>query len=755
MQRLSINCFLVRFVTSVALVGLIVGLDSCSQYSSRSMSKGYHNLTAHYNAYFIAKTRMDEVEKLRFKNRKENYNQPLPILIPVDSLEVQPLKSQLDEVIKKASMIAERHQNSKWLDNAYNLIGKVRLYRGDLPSAIEVFKYVNTKGTDDNDKHEALVLLMQAYAENGDYNNALNVAEYLRTQPLTIDNTRSFYLTKAYVHQRKGEYAVAAAILDATFPSLKKGESTARLHLAAGQLYDQINQPAKAVAHYQAVLKNRPIYDQSFYANMYLLQSTDAKQMAQSGATFQRMLNDRKNEDLKDKIYYTMGLLEARRGQYDKAIALYRISIQETTTNTAQIPYTYLEMGKLYFDKKQQYQKAQAYYDSALALLPAQSADYVAITTRKKTLDEFVQHIITIRTEDSLQRLTKLSPEALDKVLSNAIALREKQDKEKAELARKVVEKATGQPTTAGMAMPGATNSNLTPDQRWALYNPVRMSQGRQEFTQRWGNRPLEDNWRRSTKDAALTAASNANTLPVTSPASTSGSTTPTTSDPVGELASSFNNGTPSPKAQRDAMYAQIPFSAEALQRSNQKLEEALYKLGKLYKLQLNQPADAIQTFEELLTRYPNTPQKPEVYYLLHLTNEQLGKTTSWREKLISEFPNTSYARLANRSNRSEQPNSGTESMAIKTYSEIYNLYKSGNHTEALARAESALTAYAGTQIEDKIALLRTMLVGSLRGADPYRQALTEFMRDYPASSLLPYAKELQATADQLTAKRK
>ena len=754
MQCLSINCLSARFVTLIALVGLIVGLDSCSQYSSRPMSKGYHNLTAHYNAYFIAKTRMDEVEKLRFKNRKENYNQPLPILLPVDSLEVQPFKSQLDEVIKKASLIAERHQNSKWLDNAYNLIGKVRLYRGDIPNAIEVFKYVNTKGTDADDKHEALVLLMQAYAENNDFNNALNVAEYLRTQPLNLNNTQAFYLTKAYVHQRKGEYAIAAAILDATIPSLKKGESTARLHLAAGQLYDLVNQPTKAAAHYQSVLKNRPVYDQSFYANMYLLQSTDAKQMAQSGATFQRMLNDRKNEDLKDKIYYTMGLLEARRGQYDKAIALYRKSIQETTTNTAQIPYTYLEMGKLYFDKKQQYAKAQAYYDSALALLPPQSADYTAITTRKKTLDEFVLHMTTIRTEDSLQHLTKLSPEALEKVVSDAIALREKEDKARAELARKVIEKATGQPTTAGMAMPGASNSNLTPDQRWILYNPVKMTQAKQEFSQRWGNRLLEDNWRRSTKDPALATAANTNAPSAALPSSPT-ATAGTTSDPIGELASSFNNGTPSPKAQRDAMYAQIPTSPEALQRSNQKMEEAYYKLGKLYKFQLNQPTDAVQTFETLLTRYPNTQQKPEVYYLLHLTNEQLGKTTSWKDKLLSEFPNTSYARLAARSNRSEQSTSGTESIAVKTYGDIYSLYKSGNHTEALARADVALTNYAGTQVEDKIALLRAMLIGSLKGADPYRQALTEFIRDYPSSQLLPYAKELMTTADQLTAKRK
>ena len=78
---------------------------------------------------------------------------------------MQPVKPQIDDAIKKASLIPERHQNSKWLDDAYILIGRARLIKQDLPNAIEVFKYVNTKGTNENDKHTALVGLMRAYVE--------------------------------------------------------------------------------------------------------------------------------------------------------------------------------------------------------------------------------------------------------------------------------------------------------------------------------------------------------------------------------------------------------------------------------------------------------------------------------------------------------------------------------------------------------------------------------------------------------------
>ncbi|GAB3640866.1 type IX secretion system periplasmic lipoprotein PorW/SprE [Spirosoma arcticum] len=733
------------------LVSLTGGLISCSQYSTRPISKGYHNLTAHYNAYIIARDQIDEAEQILFKTRRENYNQLLPILLPVDSMLAQPVKPQLDDAIKKASLVPERHQNSKWLDNSYNLIGRARLLKQDLPNAIEVFKYVNTKGTDENDKHEALVGLMRAYVEAGDYPNALNVAEYLRTQPLNRANTRDFYLTKAYLHQRKGEFVTAVGILDATFPVLKKGESTARLHLIAGQLYDLIEQPAKAVEQYRQVLKARPTYDQSFYANLYAIQSNgltgDQKRVAQSAATFTSLLNDRKNADLKDKIYFTMGLLEARSGRIDQAIKFYSQSIQAAGANTTQVPHTYQEIGRLYFEKKADYGRAKVYYDSAMTLLPKQSPDYAAAVVRKKTLDEFVQYQTTIRTDDSLLTLARMDPAALDKVLDKVISDREKADKAQAALAQQIVERAMGGNFNA---VAGATNSGLPPNERWVLYNPVALSQGRQEFSVRWGNRPLEDNWRRSSKESSEAVAATNSPL--------NGGSAANGINPNAPLSSSGLGGTPPAgpasvrNAQKEALLSQIPVAKEAQVLANQRIENALYKLGKLYKFQLDKPADAIPTFEQLLTRYPNTLPKPEVYYLLHLSNEQLGKASNWKDKLLTEYPNTSYARLTG---RTATQSTDSEAQAQRVYTDIYELYKASNTTEALARAENALGTFAGTQLEDKLALLRVMMIGRVKGIDAYRLALNEFVRDYPASKLLPRAQEMQAAADQPTANRK
>ncbi|SOD97899.1 type IX secretion system periplasmic lipoprotein PorW/SprE [Spirosoma fluviale] len=749
MSRYSGIQLIFLFTVFASLTG---GLVSCSQYSTKPVSKGYHNLTAHFNAYVIARDQINQAEQILFKTRQENYNQLLPILLPVDSMLAQPLEPQLDDAIKKASIIPERHQNSKWLDNAYILIGRARLIKQDLPNAIEVFKYVNTKGTNENDKHTALVGLMRAYVEASDYTNALNVAEYLRNQPLNKNNTRDFYLTKAYLHERQGEYLTAAGILDATFPVLPNGESTARLHLIAGQLYDLVGQPAKAVEHYKKVLASRPTYDQSFYANLFAIQSNgltgDQKRMAQSTETFEEMLNDRKNADLKDKIYFTMGLLEARSGRIDKAISYYSRSIQAAGSNTNQVPYTYLEIGKLYFEKKADYEHAKVYYDSALALIPQQSAEYAALFNRKKTLDEFVQYQTTIRTDDSLLTLAKMDPAALDNVLEKTISQREKEDKAQAALAQQIIEKATSGNISS---VPGATNSNLPPAERWVLYNPVALSQGRQEFSVQWGNRPLEDNWRRSNKEASEAVAAVNSPLNGASPANSINPDPTVQPATAGGIPVNLAGPNTSRKGQKDAMMATIPFTKEAQTAANQRIENALYRLGKLYKFELNQPANAIPTFEKLLTRYPNTLQKPEVYYLLYLSNEQIGKASPWKEKLLSEYPNTSYARLTG---KLAAQTTDSEAQAQKTYTTIYDLYKANNNAEALARADAAMSGFAGSQLEDKLALLRVILVGKVKPIDDYKQALAEFIRDYPASQLVPYVKDMQTAANSPTAKK-
>ena len=140
---------------------------------------------------------MKEANDILYKNWKENYSQMLPILIPIDSIASQAASQQLGDIIKKSSLIPERHQNSKFVYDAYLLIAKARLLKEDYRNAIETCKYVNTNADDDNQRHAALITLMRAYTEQGEYATGLRVAEVLKQEKKNTAEKDLFIVIKS------------------------------------------------------------------------------------------------------------------------------------------------------------------------------------------------------------------------------------------------------------------------------------------------------------------------------------------------------------------------------------------------------------------------------------------------------------------------------------------------------------------------------------------------------------------------------
>lgn len=734
-------------LTVSVLILLVSTLGGCSQYSSSPGSVAFHNLTAKYNAYYIARFETELAERAMRKAYEDNYNQILPILMPLDSTLGIAVRPQLENAIKKASIVAEKHQNSKWLDDSYTLIGKDRLYLGQYDDGVEALRYVFANGRDEDDKNTALVWLMRAYTQKKDYSNALDVAEYLRQQPLTKETTRDFYLAKAAIHQQQDEYLTTVAILEQAFPLIKKGSDKARLHYVAGQLYDRIGQYALAADHYRDVGKNRPTYDLSFYAGMNSLQNRVLlnPKVDLSDVGFDKMLRDRKNNDLRDRIYYTMGLLAERRGRYPDAIGYLQKSVQMAKANPEQIPYTYLELARINYDRLENYEIAQAYYDSALVMLPQKAEQYKIVSDRKKALDEFVTQLAIVRTEDSLQNLAQMNPAALERKLDVII---ESEEEAKRQLLLKAQEAlaASNRPSASDIGTPFLAGN----ERRWELYDPTMVNQGRVEFRRLWGSRTLEDNWRRANKENASFAASAQNpTL--------NAAVVPEKTDLNLPSETTMAKGSEAWVARREELRKNVPSTEVALASSGKREEDALYRLGKIYRFDLKESGKAVTTFTRLLSDFPKTTYREEIYYLIYLSLEENNKNRPlWKEKLLAEFPNSSYARLLNQvqvagSGPTSAPAVGS---AAKTYDSIYTLYITSNYPEALLQVENALVVYRENALVDKFALLRIFLVGKVYGRDAYLQAINEFIGLYPESTLLPRVQEMLEVTGRASIRR-
>ena len=120
---------------------------------------------------------------------------------------------------------------------------------------------------------------------------------------------------------------------------------------------------------------------------------------------------------------------------------------------------------------------------------------------------------------------------------------------------------------------------------------------------------------------------------------------------------------------------------------------------------------------------------------------ENDGTRSAWKDKLTTEFPNSTYARLLTKSAGSSSDVSGNP---VKAYEKAYQLYADGNYEKALEDVEADLPSFKGSMLEDKFALLRVFLIGKVRGKDAYAQAITEFIRLYPSSIYLPRLVEMQ-----------
>ncbi|MCF0073177.1 tetratricopeptide repeat protein [Dyadobacter sp. CY261] len=722
-----IDRFTSQIRRTLPLLALMVILAACSQYSSRPGAITFHNVAARYNAYFMAEQNMLDAEFEMKKAYKENYNQLLPILLPMDSVLAQAQKAKLQDVIKKASIVAEKHQNSKWIDNSYILLGKSRLYLGEWADGLEALRYVYANGHDETDKNNALIVLMRAYIEHKDYSNALGVAEYLSQQPLSKGSQRDFYLTKAYLHQQNGEYLTAAAILEETFPLLKKSTETARLHFSAAQMYDRLGQYALANKHYKSVNKNKPNYDLGFYSAMNSLQNEVVlnPQRDLSNVGFEKMLRDRKNDDLKDRVYFTMGLLAEHKKQIPEAVSYLQKAAAASKGNMQQKAYTYLQLARIEYESRENFESSKAYYDSALAILPREAPEYRLVADRKRALDNFVTQYTIVSAEDSLQRLAKMNPAALDNKIDAIIEAQEKKRLEEEENARKAQILAQN----ANMQQGGGNPLVNGAERRWELYDPALVNKGKIDFKRAWGNRPLEDDWRRSSRPLRSLAGNNAGATDSTSVAQV-----PTE-----------NTGLKKGTAEWDQIHAllkkNVPLADTAFAASQKKKEDALYNLGKIYRFDLKESNRAIVSFERVLSEYPNTQYKDEIYYLLFLSNEDnTAKKEAWKSRLLGEYPNSTYARLVNKSTDT----GGTSGNATKEYEGMYKLYAEGNYTKALEDIEKNLPSYKGSSMEDKFSLLRVFLIGKVRGKEAYAQAITEFMRLYPTSIYLPRLKEMQ-----------
>lgn len=120
-------------------------LTACVTKKSRDdqskIGQYYHNLTSRFNGWFNANELLVQSIATLEDQHVDNYNEILPLYeyAAVDNADA--VKADLDEAIKKVSVVVTMHKYSDWADDCYLLIGKSLYLKKDYEAAENAFEY--------------------------------------------------------------------------------------------------------------------------------------------------------------------------------------------------------------------------------------------------------------------------------------------------------------------------------------------------------------------------------------------------------------------------------------------------------------------------------------------------------------------------------------------------------------------------------------------------------------------------------------
>jgi TolA-binding protein len=668
---------------------------ACSQQSTRPAAKAFHNINAKYNAIWQADRVYKELVTKSWEERNENYSLPMGIFPPIDSSFGQAHSNEIGNLIRKASLVIDRHQNSKFIDDAYLIIGKGRLIKGDVKNATETFKYINSIDHDEITQASALIYLYQIYIDQKDFESALNVENFIKEVPLNASQKTDFILNKAYYHQVKNEIPIAVALLNEEISHIKSKIQKARLHFVLGQLFQSQGKNNLAQENFNQVKNNKPTYE------LLLNAQIASKKITGQVGDLEKMLKEPKNLDKQSEIYFALGQISYANKDFEKA----REYWSKASNNNPNKGELYLKLGQLFVSPLKRYPEAALYFDSAATFLQASHIEFNSAQKLKKNWATFNQLNNVIIVEDSLQIMGKKSTEELSQLYQKYVLAKAKKSdslQKKTEVKSNTIATYTRRPTS--------------PEQQsFYFYNDMARIQGSQEFNFKWGNRALEDFWNRKNKNATTGTE-----IVSSSIAEVKKSNTPDSNSAVSEDS-------------LQKWLATLPRESLQITNSNKRIEQSLFKLAKFTKLEIEIDELAKANLLNLLNRFPNTEFEAESLYLLYLTSSSEKKL--YREKLAERFPDSYFRQLILKLETGNL-SLNKEEEAQKAYEKAYYLYVARDFDSCYSSCQNIQNKYPNSKLEDKIVFLMALCKGGIKDISEYSMQLKKFIQIYPQSPL-------------------
>ena len=697
---------------------LCIGLWSCKNEKSW-FYKQWHNTLAHYNTFFNAEQKWLETVETTREAYKDDFRKPIELFNYGSLASLQANQSAMDDVVKRTSTMIDRHPKSKWVDDAYHLMGKAYLLKGDANAALDLFDYVSSQYKDPHMQFLNKLWTIRALLLKDKIIEAEAAAQAILTNkelPEKLLPMANFTLGAIYHKQKK--YKQSAELLEKALPHLRDRMDKYRTFFALGQAYQATEEFDKAEQNFAKIPRFNPPYEIAFNAQISRVEilSVRQKNYAKANSILMGMLKDDKNIEYKGQIYFRIAKNELNAGKTQQAIDKFKTSIYYSKSDLAQKTTSYLSIGDIYYNQKQ-YEMAGTYYDSANQSIDEKHPDFDAILAKNEIFGDLLKNLIRIKTNDSLIRMANDKDWRKTKI-KEAIQ-REKLAEQQSKLPQPKA------PTT--ISMPGNPDagglSGMNTNSSFPFYNMMSRNKGEQDFIKIWGKRENKDYWRISSRKQNTIISNNSDT---------------NTKIKENKIDTTLLVNVPQ---EEKRFYSQLPLTQKAQEEKMKETESSLFTTAEIYQNRLKENQQAIYYYKQLLDRFPSSDYTAQTYYeLIKLSRLIFNEADAemYQGLLRQKFPTSIYVKLLDNPNLGKTENTDR----LKGSKEIVQLYDSmivafnGGKYEAAKKIKLGTDKlYAGNSMQPRFDFVFALCCAKLN--DPKAMSYFEqITQDYPNTDI-------------------
>lgn len=721
------------FVLSALLLG-------CSTQKNTLMSRTYHNLTARYNYRFNAKESYNESVKKYSKEFPFAYSSLLPVFLFADKQAPSKTAEGMDRAILKSGMLIKYHsitakptnakQNTqaqrafynqrefcRYVDDAYLYITKANAFLHEYSKCQQSIDQILLNYPNSELRADAQIWQGVVAGADGDliqYASALNTANQLKN--LTKQQTAFLRAAWADYYIKKNDFPKAIENLEQAVNLESNKLDRNRYRYLLGQIYLQTNKRQQAAATFHKVAKSTTSYEMTFNAQLDEARSYTSGSTSDLKNLLLKMAKSERNSPYRDQIYYTIGKIYQEDKNEKEALSYFTKSLGYSAPNSNQKGVTFTALADLAYDKKD-FVLAQAYYDSATTNLDSGHPMYSAAQLRSKKLGRLAQNMREYQRLDSLLKMSEMSEADLNKIIDKKIvSLTEQQNR------------AQEESNQQRQYLMNQNSLSLNPNQSgsWYFYNQSTLAFGAAEFKMRWGQRKLEDNWRRRNK----------------------GTLDQLSEEQKAEEKKKDDNLSP---LSRYFYLKDIPKTAANRQSYIDQKQTALIEVAEAYRADVDEPNEAIETLNGLMSEKLsdiNELKAYSIYYQSYLATNDYNKAQYYKNLIVNKFPKSGLAQSFSNSTLSSDGQSSANTEALTNCVELLNASK---YNECLTLASQHLAKDSTSSLAPQLALVRAMATGGLQGRESFRKELNSVVNQYPNSEAAKAASEYLNQLDKQT----